>query len=92
MKILDTPRSNKLGLAVAFQSRYGLCLRAMVMPKEQSSRPRASASGALWATSPAPGAAKLTDEQHERWIVAAGNVLSGQPDGLRTPYRRAILR
>ena len=33
MKILDTPRSGKCGQTVAFQSRYGLCLRQHVPQK-----------------------------------------------------------
>jgi hypothetical protein len=32
MKILDTPRSGKCGQVVAFRSRFGLCLRELVIP------------------------------------------------------------
>jgi hypothetical protein len=34
MKILDTPRSGKCGQTVAFQSRFGLCLRQHVPQKD----------------------------------------------------------
>ena len=75
MKILDTPRSGKLGLAVAFQSRYGLCLREWLAPKNTitSARERVWSAMGYFARA---WSAKLTDPQHERWIVAAGNVLS----------------
>jgi len=75
MKILDTPRSGKLGLAVAFQSRYGLCLREWLAPKNTITPARQRVWSAMgyfarvWSV-------KLTDPERERWIVAAGNVLS----------------
>jgi hypothetical protein len=75
MKILDTPRINKLGTAVAFQSRFGLCLRSLVIPKRTVSAARERVWNAMgyytraWST-------KLTQPQRERWIVAAGDVLS----------------
>ncbi|MGO8926955.1 MAG: hypothetical protein ACLQU3_08715 [Limisphaerales bacterium] len=34
MKILDIPQSGKRGQVVAFQSRFGLCLRQWVVPKK----------------------------------------------------------
>jgi len=34
MKILDTPRSGKCGQTIAFQSRFGLCLRQHVPQKD----------------------------------------------------------
>jgi hypothetical protein len=75
MKILDTPRINKLSNTVAFQSRYGLCLRALVVPRRTvtQSRQRAWGNMAYFARA---WSAKLTQAQQERWIVAAGNVLS----------------
>jgi hypothetical protein len=75
MKILDTPRSGKLGLAVAFQSRYGLCLREWLAPKNTITPARERAWSAMGYFARA-WSAKLTDPQRERWIVAAGNVLS----------------
>jgi hypothetical protein len=75
MKILDTPRSGKLGLAVAFQSRYGLCLREWLTPKNTITPARERAWSAMGYFARA-WSAKLTDPQRERWIVGAGNVLS----------------
>ena len=75
MKILDTPRINKLGNAVAFQSRYGLCLRSHCIPKRTVSAARERVWGAMSYYSRA-WSVKLTQQQRERWIVAAGNVLS----------------
>ena len=75
MKILDTPRSGKLGLAVAFQSRYGLCLREWLAPNNTITPARERVWNAMGYFARA-WSSKLTDAQHERWIVAAGNVLS----------------
>jgi hypothetical protein len=75
MKILDTPRINKLSNTVAFQSRYGLCLRTLVVPKRTitGARQRVWSNMAYFARA---WSALLTQPQQERWIVAAGNVLS----------------
>ena len=75
MKILDTPRINKLGTTVAFQGRNGLCLRTLVIPKctVTAARDRVWGSMAYFARA---WSAKLTQQQQESWIVAAGNVLS----------------
>jgi len=75
MKILDTPRSGKLGLAVAFQSPYGLCLREWLAPKNTITPARERVWSAMGYFARA-WSSKLTDSQQERWIVAAGNVLS----------------
>ena len=75
MKILDTPRVNKLGTAVAYQSRYGLCLRTLVIPKRTVTAARARVWGSM-AYFARAWSLILTQEQRERWIVAAGNVLS----------------
>ena len=75
MKILDTPRVNKLSNVVAYQGRNGLCLRSLVIPKRTvtAARERVWGSMAYFARA---WSLKLTQEQRERWIVAAGNVLS----------------
>jgi hypothetical protein len=75
MKILDTPRSGKCGTVVAFKSRFGLCLRQLVIPKKTRTPARDRVWGAMGYFARA-WSAKLTQEQQERWIVAAGNVLS----------------
>jgi len=75
MKILDTPRVNKLSNVVAYQGRNGLCLRTLVIPKRTvtAARERVWGSMAYFARA---WSLILTQEQRERWIVAAGNVLS----------------
>jgi hypothetical protein len=75
MKILDTPRSRKLGQAVAYQSRYGLCLRTHVIPKRTVTEARERMWGFMGYYSRA-WSVKLTQAQRDRWIVAAGNVVS----------------
>jgi hypothetical protein len=75
MKILDTPRINKLGTSVAYKGRNGLCLRTLVIPKRTvtEARQRVWTNMACFARA---WSAMLTQPQQERWIVAAGNVLS----------------
>jgi hypothetical protein len=75
MKILDTPRINKLGNAVAFQSRYGLCLRQYVIPKRTVTEARERVWNSMGYFARA-WSVKLTQSQRERWVVAAGNVPS----------------
>jgi len=75
MKILDTPRSGKKGTEVAFQSRYGLCLRILVIPKRTVTEARTRAWHAMGCFAQA-WSAKLTEAQQQRWIVGAGNVMS----------------
>jgi hypothetical protein len=75
MKILDTPRVNKLGTAVAYQGRNGLCLRTLVIPQRTVTAARERVWGSMAYFSRA-WSLKLTQQQQERWIVAAGSVLS----------------
>jgi hypothetical protein len=75
MKIQDIPKSGKCGLTVAWRSRYGLCLRQWVPQKPGLTPARVEVcthfgyNSALWS-------AKLSDEQQERWILAAAQVMS----------------
>jgi hypothetical protein len=75
MKVLDTPRTGKLGQAVFFQSRFGLAARQYVVPRRAVSPARDRVWGFLayysraWAT-------KLTEQQPQLWNVAGANVPS----------------
>ena len=75
MKILDTPRSGKCGLSVAFQSRFGLCLRQHV-PQKAALTPARQHVCALFGHNSSKWSARLTREQHERWILAGAQMMS----------------
>ena len=75
MKILDTPRSGKCGQSVAFQSRFGLCLRQHV-PQKQGLTPARQRSCAIFGGNSRKWSAKVSDEQRNRWILAGAQVMS----------------
>ena len=75
MKILDTPRSGKCGQTVAFQSRFGLCLRQHV-PQKAGLTPARQHSCAIFGGNSRKWSAKLSDEQHDRWTLAGAQVMS----------------
>src|ERR1035441_1101088 len=75
MKILDTPRSGKCGRVVAFQSRYGLCLRELISPRNVRTPARQIMRGAFGHHSQGYSR-KLGEEQRQRWILAAAQVMS----------------
>jgi hypothetical protein len=75
MKILDTPRSGKCGQTVAFQSRFGLCLRQHV-PQKAGLTPARQHSCAVFGGNSRKWSARLSDEQHDRWILAGAQVMS----------------
>jgi hypothetical protein len=75
MKILDTPRSGKCGLTVAYQSRYGLCLRQHV-PQKAALTPARQNVCAVFANNSRKWSAMLSPEQHDRWILAGAQVMS----------------
>ena len=75
MKILDTPRSGKCGQTVAFQSRFGLCLRQYV-PQKAALTPAREHVCAVFGNNSRKWSAKLSDEQRDRWILAGAQVMS----------------
>jgi hypothetical protein len=75
MKILDTPRSGKCGQTVAFQSRYGLCLRQHV-PQKAGLTPARQLVCDLFGNNSRKWSARLTHEQHDRWSLAGSQVMS----------------
>jgi hypothetical protein len=75
MKILDTPRSGKCGQTVAFQSRFGLCLRQYV-PQKAVLTPARQRVCAVFGNNSRKWSARLSDEQHDRWTLAGAQVMS----------------
>jgi hypothetical protein len=75
MKILDIPKSGKCGNVVAYQSRYGLCLRALVVPSARSTPAREFMHGAFGRFSQA-WSRVLTQAQRDAWNDAASKVQS----------------
>ena len=75
MKILDTPRSGKCGQTVAFQSRFGLCLRQYV-PQKAALTPARERVCAVFGNNSRKWGAKLGEEQRDRWVLAGAQVMS----------------
>ena len=75
MKILDTPRSGKCGQTVAFQSRFGLCLRQHV-PQKAALTPARERVCAVFGNNSRKWSARLSEEQRDRWILAGAQVMS----------------
>jgi hypothetical protein len=75
MKIQDVPQSGKRGQVVAFQSRYGLCLRQHV-PQKASLTPARRVVCSLFGSVSRKWSALLSDEQHDRWTLAGAQVMS----------------
>jgi hypothetical protein len=75
MKILDTPRSGKCGQTVAFQSRFGLCLRQHV-PQKAALTPARQHVCAVFGNNSRKWSARLSAEQQNRWILAGAQVMS----------------
>ena len=75
MKILDTPRSGRCGQTVAFQSRFGLCLRQYV-PQKAGLTPARERSCAIFGRNSPKWGGKLSEEQRDRWTLAGAQVMS----------------
>jgi len=75
MKILDTPRSDKCSQTVAFQSRFGLCMRQHV-PQKAALTPARQLVCSVFGSNSRKWSARLTAEQHDRWSLAGAQVMS----------------
>jgi hypothetical protein len=84
MKILDIPKSGKCGQVVAFRSRFGLCLRELVIPRNTITPARQFMRGAFGHHSQGYSRT-LGDEQRNRWIFAAAQVMSDPRLGQNGP-------
>lgn len=72
---MDTPRSGKCGQAVAFQSRFGLCLRQWVQPRNTLTPAREFMRRAFGHHSQVYSHT-LSEAQLDRWHLAAAQVMS----------------
>ena len=73
MKVIDTPRTGKLGPVVFYQSPFGNCCRSLVIPRD----PATAAQGrmrAVFGVSSQGWGCKLTDPQRQRWNLTAQTV------------------
>jgi hypothetical protein len=84
MKILDTPRSGKCGQTVAFQSRFGLCLRQHV-PQKAGLTPAREHSCAIFGGNSRKWGGKLSEEQRDRWTLAGAQAMSHPRLGQKGP-------
>ena len=84
MKILDTPRSGKCGQTVAFQSRFGLCLRQHV-PQKAALTPARQHVCAVFGGNSRKWSTKPSDEQRDRWTLAGAQVMSHPRLGQKGP-------
>jgi len=69
MKIIDVPQTGKIGLQVAFQSRYGLVRRIKAIPKQPNTYAQMAVRGRL--TLAAAGFDQLSQDQQDAWNAAA---------------------
>ena len=84
MKILDIPRSGKCGQTVAFQSRFGLCLRQYV-PQKATLTPARQHVCEVFGNNSRKWSARLSNEQHDRWTLAGAEVMSHPRLGQKGP-------
>ena len=70
MKVIDTPRTNKISNTVAYISPFGQCYRAYVIPRN----PRTDAQiymRQIFGSASSGWGRKLTEPQRQRWVQAA---------------------
>ena len=75
MKVLDIPSSGKRGTVVAYQSKFGLCHRALVVPANTQTPARQHMRRAFGNFARAWGGV-LTQAQRDRWDEAGPKVQS----------------
>jgi hypothetical protein len=73
MKVLDTPRTGKVGTTVFYLSPFGLCCRALVTPKNVRSQAQSRMRASFGVSSHNYGVI-LTDPQRQRWNETARTV------------------
>jgi hypothetical protein len=84
MKILDIPQSGKRGLAVSYQSPFGLCSRVHFVPKRTVTPAREhmwrvfGSNSQMWSRT-------LSEDQRHRWCATGANVMSYPRLGQKGP-------
>ena len=77
MKVMDTPRTGRIGTRVAYMSPFGVCFRALIIPRNPRT-PAQSRVRAVFGGSSQGWGRTLTELQRQRWVVAA-QVAPSQP-------------
>jgi hypothetical protein len=75
MKVIDTPRTGKIGNQVAYVSPFGQCYHAYVVPRDPATEAQYRVRENFGSASNGWGL-KLTEPQRRRWGLAAQNVPS----------------
>ncbi len=70
MKVIDTPRTGRLGTTVFYVSPFGQCARARTVPRDPKSERQSWMRAAFGSASRGWGL-KLTEAQRLRWVAAA---------------------
>jgi hypothetical protein len=70
MKVLDTPRTGRLGTVVYYVSPFGQCCRTLTIPHDPATERQRRARDNFGYSSQAWGV-KLTPPQQQRWVQAA---------------------
>ena len=75
MKVIDTPRTGKIGTQVAYASPFGQCVHAYVVPRNPQT-PAQVRMRTIFGSSARAWSLSLTDSQRELWALAALHVPS----------------
>lgn len=75
MKVIDTPRTNKIGTMVAYPSPFGQCYHAYIVPRNPNT-PAQTRIRRFFGSSSRGWGLKLTELQRQHWNVAAQTVPS----------------
>ena len=75
MKVLSIPSSGKIGMVVAFRSRFGQCQRAYTIPNPRATLARSFMRGLFGHVSHGWGP-RLSQAQRDRWNLAGPQVMS----------------
>ena len=75
MKVIDTPRTGKIGNQVAYVSPFGQCYHAYVVPRDPATEAQYRVRENFGSASNGWGL-KLTESQRKRWALAAQTVPS----------------
>jgi hypothetical protein len=84
MKTLETPRTNRIGNLVAYRSPFGQCYRGYCCPRNPQSEAQ-SRMREIFGLASSNWGGKLTDEQRQRWVVAAQTAPSHPSLGQYSP-------
>ena len=84
MKILDIPQSGKRGLAVSYQSPFGLCSRVHFVPK-RTVTPARERMWRVFGSNSQMWSRTLSEDQRHRWCATGAKVMSYPRLGQKGP-------